>query len=232
MWVSVSITPEANYGAVAEHAVGLMIACAHRFLPLHAAGAKGDWAIRNTLATNTLFGKTVGILGLGRIGRKVAMICEKGLDMKVLGYDPMVSAVPGLDTLEMAGSIQEIFTRADVVSLHMPYTPDSHGLVNRDVLRGMKDSAILINTARGSLVDENALYEALRDGEIAGAGLDVRMTEPPVGISPLFDCANCIITPHSSALGEEVKDLMGLHAAQEVHRVLSGEKPIWARNTF
>ena len=223
-----SITPQANYYAVAEHAIGLMIACSHQFLALHKKGSVGDWACRNTFETHTLTGATAGIIGLGRIGRRVAEICDAGLKMNVLGYDPYVKSVDSVKSLVMSDNMEDIFRNADVISLHLPYSEEFHHLVDAKMLSIMKPNAILINTARGGFVDEAALYDALKNRRIAGAGLDAREQEPPDCVSPLFELDNVLITPHCSALSVEVSERTSEQAASEVERVFLGQTPQWA----
>ncbi len=223
-----TITPQANYYAVAEHAVGLMIACAHQFPALHKRGSEGDWACRNSFVTHTLNGATVGVIGLGRIGRRVAEICDAGLQMKVMGYDPYVKSVDSVNDMIMVDAMEEIFRKADVITLHLPYSEEFHNLINGKTLAMMKPNAIVINTARGGFVDEDALYQALKSGQIAGAGLDARAQEPPAGISRLFELENIIITPHCSALSVEVSERTGEQAASEVELVALGKAPKWA----
>lgn len=141
-----------------------------------------------------LDGKTMGLIGFGRIGRAVGQIAE-GFGMRVLAHDQYQPAETGFRSLEWC-SMEEIFSRSDVVSLHCPLLPETAGMVNRDTLAQMRPNAFLINTSRGRLVNEDDLVDALRDRRIAGAGLDVLSEEPPPADHPLFAFDNCIITPH------------------------------------
>lgn len=157
---------------------------------------KGQWSGNRDFCywnwpLTELAGKTLGIIGLGRIGRKVAEI-GKAFGMKVCGYDPNP---PGGFRIETVG-LSDLCTRADFISLHCPLTKETRRLIDADALRMMKKSAVLINTSRGGLVDTPALAEALRNGEIAAAGLDVLEDEPPPADHPLFRLPNCRITPH------------------------------------
>ena len=226
IWVS--NTPEALSATVAEHAIGLMLAVGRHYIPLDRAARAGDFAIRNRLAGVDFEGKTLGLVGLGRIGRAVARRAGAGLGMRVLAYDPYLKDAP--EGVETVGTLEELLRAADFVSLHLPATPETRGLIGRAQLELMKADAYLINTARGEIVREPELVEALRAGTIAGAALDVFEQEPPDPANPLFQMENVVVMPHVASLTRECTARMALHSAQGIHEVLSGGRPTWPVN--
>jgi D-3-phosphoglycerate dehydrogenase len=223
--IPVCITPRANALSVAEHVLALMLAWAKRIIPYDAATRKNDWEIRNSYGAFDLEGKTLGIVGMGRIGMLVCQKAQAAFNMKILAYDPLVPQ----DVMEKAGAkvaaIPEILKASDVVTLHVPSTPETRGLIGAAQLQVMKRSAFLINCARGPIVDEAALVQALKDGSIAGAGLDVFDPEPPKADNPLFGLPNVILSPHSAGLTVECVIRMATHAAQAIMDVLEGRRP-------
>jgi D-3-phosphoglycerate dehydrogenase len=223
--IPVCITPRANALSVAEHVLALMLALAKRIIPFDAATRKNEWEIRNSYSAFDLDGKTLGIIGMGRIGMLVCQKAQAAFNMKILAYD---SLVPG-EAMEKAGatvvSIPEILHASDFVTLHVPSTPETKGLIGAAQLKTMKRSAYLINCARGPIVDEAALVKALKDGTIAGAGLDVFDPEPPKADNPLFGVPNVNLSPHSAALTVECDNRMATHPAQANIDVLEGRRP-------
>jgi glycerate dehydrogenase len=165
-----------------------------------------------------LAGLTMGIIGFGRIGRKTAQLAQT-FGMKVLAYDP-VSQVDeeGVGSVEL----ERLFSESDVVSLHCPLTPETEGLVNRERLSRMKESAFLINTSRGPLIDEQDLADALNSGRIAGAGLDVLSTEPPTADNPLLSAKNCHITPHIAWATRSARERLMTAAIENVEAFIKG----------
>ncbi len=224
--IPVCITPRANALSVAEHVLALMLALAKRIIPFDAATRKNEWEIRNSPGAVDLDGKVMGIIGMGRVG---TLVCKKAIgafDMKVLAYDPLVPAA----AMELAGAtavkeIPELIKAADVVTVHVPSSPQTKHLIGEKELAMMKPTAFLINTARGPLVDEAALAKALREKKIAGAGVDVFDPEPPKPDNPLFGLPNIILSPHSAALTAECMIRMATHAAQAIMDVLEGRRP-------
>ncbi len=165
-----------------------------------------------------LTGKTMGLIGCGNIGRAVAKIAQ-ALDMRVIAYDLYPSETPGIEFVDQETVLRE----ADVVSLHCPLTPENEGFVNSETLAKMKATAFLINTGRGPLVNEADLAQALKDGVIAGAGLDVLCVEPPETDNPLFDAPNCFITPHIAWASHESRArLLGI-ACDNIRAFLDGK---------
>lgn len=229
IWVANA--PMSNAVSVAEHTIGFMIAAAHRFSQMDRATRKVDWGVRNAVPCVDLEGKTLGVVGMGRIGRMVAEKVMAAFNMKVLGYDAFLKEDAFPKGAAFA-SVADIFAKADFITLHTPSTPETRGMVNAAMLATMKPTAYLVNCSRGGIVDEPALYEALKSGKLAGAALDVFEQEPADPANPLFTLDNVELSPHTAALTLESLDRMGLHAAMGIHSVLSGGKPEWNVNTL
>jgi glyoxylate reductase len=228
--VCVTNTPDVLTEATAELAFTLLLACARRLGEgerLVRSGAWTGWALDQLLGIG-LAGKTLGIIGYGRIGRALARRAL-GFGMNVIYADPgAAQSAPPAGEPGAAGrgplSINEVFASADAISLHCPLTPETHHLVNADRLARMKPTAVLINTARGGCVDESALIQALRDGRIFGAGLDVYSREPE--ISPgLLDCPRLVLAPHIGSATTEARTAMAQLCADAVISVLRGHRP-------
>ncbi len=219
--IVVANCPGTNAEAVADLALGLMIALARQLPLLDGQVRAGGWGTHRGVE---LWSKTLGLVGLGHIGRAVARRA-RGFDMKVLGYDPYVDA----DAAAAAGiepaPLEELLARADFVSLHTALTPQTRGLIGAAQLATMRPTAYLINTARGGVVDEDALYQALCSGAPAGAALDAFAQEPPCD-SPLLTLPNVILTPHIGAHTAEAIARVGLLAVQNVAHVLRTGEPL------
>jgi D-3-phosphoglycerate dehydrogenase len=222
--VTVVNTPQANSLAVAEHTIGLMLALA-RMIPRASAGMKAGKWLKKELVGVELEGKVLGVIGLGNIGSAVAHRAEL-LGMRVLGHDPQLSP----DELRCWGAepvdLPDMYARADFVSLHVPLTPETRGIVNEQSLGQMKSGVRLICTARGGIIDETALLEALELGHVAGAALDVFAQEPP-GLSALVTHPNVISTPHIGAQTVEAQARVAQDIATEVLAALGGEALRW-----
>ena len=219
--------PLSNTVAVAEHTMMLILACAKKLVYFDNAIRSGDYDIRNRVKGMDLEGKTLGLLGLGKIGGMVAKKAIHGFGMQVIGYDPYLPPERRDPELTYCDTMEEIFAGSDIVSIHMPSTPETRGSINKDLIGLMKPTAYLVNAARGDLIREEELVEALRAGTIAGAGLDVFNEEPPKPDNPLFQLPNVTLTPHNAALTLETTDRMGLHAAIGIDEILSGREPSW-----
>ncbi len=228
IWVTNA--PESNSGSVAEYAVGMLIALARDSVRCDAAARAGDWEYRNRAKRCDLEGKTLGIVGAGRIGSLVARKARFGLDMKILAYDPFVKSVRDVPDAEIVTDIEYVFKNADFISLHLPALAETKKIVDRKLLGLMKPSAYLVNAARGEVVNEEDIYEFLKSGRIAGAGLDVLDPEPPRSDNPLLSLQNVILSPHTAALTAEATLRMALHAARCIDEVLSGKAPSWPVN--
>ena len=216
-------TPAANYESVAEHVLGLMLALAKDIPRLDGRMREGQWD-KLGYRGEELSGKTLGLVGFGRIGRRVRELVEP-LRMPVLVYDPFLpagAATPGVTRVKV---LDDLLKAADIVSLHCPLTETTRGLIGLGQLQSMKKTAWLINTARGAVVDEAALVAALEAGEISAAALDTFSPEPPKDISRLAKAGKVVLTPHIAGVTEQSFIRMGVGAAEGILRVLSGEAP-------
>ena len=220
-------TPGVNSNSVAEQTLAILLGLAKKLKIMDKAVSEGNWKIRSTGKAVDVDGKTLGLIGIGRIGSLVAYKCRQAFNMKVIAYDPYVRQAEGI---ELYSSLDQVFQEADFISIHVPYVEQTHHLVNAKLLNLMKPDAYLINTSRGPLVDEKALIEVLEKGSIAGAGLDVFEKEPPSLDNPLLRLNNVILTPHSSALSRECEMKVHITAAQAVVDFLEGRQPKYIYN--
>jgi len=218
--ITVTNTPSANCNAVAELAVGMMFALARRIAQQAWQVSQGNPA---KISGVELAGRTLGLVGLGSIGTLVATKASK-LGMTVLAYDPYVSPEKAASLNVTLTGLDELLSRADFVSLHCPLTPSTRGILGRRQLESMKSGSYLINTARGGLVDEDALAELLLRGHLAGAAVDDVTTEP-ITESPLLKLKNVIVTPHVGASTQEAIDAMSTEALKNAADVLRGIRP-------
>jgi phosphoglycerate dehydrogenase-like enzyme len=229
--------PVANAGAanaigVAEQALMFMLCLLKRALYFHARTAAGEWAQQEifTLGLMELYGKTLGIVGMGNIGREVAARA-KGFGCRIVYSD--VVALPGDVAAELGAErldLEELLRASDIVSLHVPLTPETTRLIDRERLAMMKPDAYLLNLARGEVVDEAALAEALEEGRLAGAGIDVFTEEPIDPANPLLASDKVFLSPHISGGTNESRVRILAITVDNVNRVLSGEKPLYVVN--
>lgn len=218
--IPVIYAPGSTTATVAEHALMLVLAVARRAALLDRAVKAGDWAMRERIGLGIeLNGKTLGVLGLGDIGRRVAELGQ-AFGMRVVYW----SRASRDDRFEFAER-DDLLGAADVLSVNVALNAETRGLLNRERLALMKPSAIIINTARGDVIDEAALYDALSAGRLAGAGLDVIASDSPRQNNPLWTLDNIVITPHVAALTDVTYRAMCLTTARQVARVLRGEPP-------
>jgi D-3-phosphoglycerate dehydrogenase len=215
--IVVTNTPQANKVAVAELTIALMLALARRLLKQHQVVSGGGWA--RQMGTE-LAGKTLGLIGCGRVGQEVAKRA-RALEMEVVFYDQRTLEVPGARQV----SLDELLAWSDYVSVHVPYTPETHHILDAEAFVKMKDGVYVVNTARGGTVDEVALHEAIVAGKVAGAALDVRPKEPPPPDDPLNTLENVILTPHAGATTREAVLRMAKTATESLLAVLRGERP-------
>lgn len=212
--------PESNVLSAAEHTMGLILAIARNIPQAHAALKSGRWE-RSRWEGIELAGKTLGIVGLGRIGKLVAHRAL-AFDMRLVGYDPFISEERARQLNVEMMSLDQLVAQADILTVHLPKTPETTGLINREVLRIAKPTLRIINVARGGIVNEADLFVALCDGRIAGAALDVFSAEPMTS-SPLFGLDNVVVTPHLGASTREAQDKAGDTVADMVQLALNGE---------
>jgi D-3-phosphoglycerate dehydrogenase len=212
--------PTSNIVSAAELAVALMLAAARHLSPAHAALTRGEWK-RSKYTGIELYEKTVGIVGLGRIGVLVASrLAAFGMD--VIAYDPYVQAGRAAQMGVRMVSLEELMTESDFISVHLPKTAETVGLIGSDEFAIARPNLVVVNAARGGIVDEKALYDALKTGRIAAAGLDVFAKEPCTD-SPLFELENVVATPHLGASTDEAQEKAGIAVARSVRLALSGE---------
>ena len=230
--IPVTITPEANSDSVADHTMALMLSVSRNLLSADRDLKAGRFTRREHYMGLELRGKTIGIIGLGRIGGRVAKRCALGFDMKVLAYDPFISAEDARNRHgELVSQLEPLLRDSDYVSIHAPLTELTENMIAEEELRLMKPEAILLNTARGGIVNETDLYAGLRNHWIRAAGLDVCLKEPPLpDENPLLELDNVIISPHIAGGAKEAAIKMATHAAEEILRVLDGKRPKYPIN--
>jgi len=217
--IVVANAPDSTVVSAAEHTIALLLALARNVPQAHAALKTGSWE-RPRFAGIELAGKTLGVLGFGRIGRQVARRAL-GLGMRVVAYDPYVAQKSFRELgVEAAVSPEDVYMAADVITLHLPLTEQTRGLLGVDAFAWMRDGVRIVNTARGGLVDEAALAEAIQSGKVAGAALDVFDSEPYSG--PLLELDQVVVTPHLAASTTEAQDRAGLIIAEQVAAALEG----------
>ncbi len=228
--VPVCYTPDANTISVAEHVLGVVLTLAKNFHTLDRATREGNWAARDRYGFE-LTGRTFGFIGLGKIGSLAARMCRGAFDAHVLAFDPYLAPSAAADLgVTLVGSLDELLQRSDVVSLHVPLTPETVGLIGARELAMMKPTAYLVNASRGSVVEEKALADALSRAVIAGAALDVYEKEPLPSDSPLLAVPNLLLTPHSAALTHEAMERVLRTMVADVLAVLRGETPRYVAN--
>lgn len=227
IWVTNA--PDSTTNSVAEFTLGAIIAVAKRSFLLNKAIKENNFFYKNTHKGVDLIGKKLAIIGFGRIGRAVAQKAHDGLEMELIAYDPYAKpeTIPDYVTLV---DWETAFKTADFVSLHMPLTKDNRGFIGRKEFEMMKPDAYFVNCARGEVVNEPELIQALNEGQIAGAFVDVYEQEPPVVDNPLLSMENVSVTPHMASNTVECMRLMATQAASQIHKVLSGGQPDWPVN--
>jgi D-3-phosphoglycerate dehydrogenase len=212
--------PTSNIHSAAEHALALLLAAARQIAPADASLREHKWK-RSSFSGTEIFGKTAGVVGLGRIGQLVAARLA-AFGTHVVAYDPYVSAARAAQLGIELLSLDDLLGRADFISVHLPKTPETAGLIGKEALAKTKPGVIIVNAARGGLIDESALAEAVLSGHVRGAGLDVFSTEPCTD-SPLFELPQVIVTPHLGASTAEAQDRAGTDVAASVKLALAGE---------
>jgi len=219
--VVVTFAPNTNHGSVAEHTFALMLALAKNLITQHAGTAAGRWPRGSTLPLRT---QTLGLVGLGRIGKAMTTRAQ-AFGMTVIGHDPYADQQWAAEAGVELVTLEALLERSDFVSLHLPAIPTTRHLINAAMLARMKPTAFLINTARGSVVDEKALFDALVNRRIAGAGLDVFEQEPPAADNPLLQLDNVVLTPHAAGTDYRARDDMAHSAAEAIVALYRGEWP-------
>ena len=218
--VMVVNAPTSNIVSAAELAIALLLASARFVSPAHAALKNGKWA-RSKYTGAELFEKTLGVVGFGRIGQLVAHRMQ-AFGMKVIAYDPYLQPARAAQLGVELVSLDEVLAKSDFITIHLPKTKETANLINSDALKKVKPTVRIINAARGGVLDEAALYDAIKEGRVAGAGLDVFATEPCTD-SPLFGLDQVVATPHLGASTDEAQERAGIAVAISVRKALSGE---------
>ena len=218
--VMVVNAPTSNIISAAELTVGHILSLARHIPAAHGALAQGQWK-RSKYSGVELYEKTIGIIGLGRIGALIAARLQ-AFGTNIIAYDPYITSARAQQLGVRPVSLDELLEQSDFITIHMPKTPETTGMISEAQFKLMKPSAYIVNVARGGLIDEDALYAALTAGTIAGAGLDVFVNEPPTG-SPLLGLENIIVTPHLGASTDEAQEKAGVSVAKSVRLALSGE---------
>ncbi len=216
--------PGSNAAAVAELAFAQMLSLTRHTHEADAAVREGRWSDSVKLFGTELAGKTIGIVGFGNIGSRVAMRA-RAFEMEFMAYDPYIPETYINAMRGKPASLDELLTESDFVTIHCPSTEETRGMIGARELGLMKPTAVIMNLARGGIIEEQALYEALRDKRIAAAAVDAMAQEPPDPNHPLFSLSNVLLTPHIGGSTYEASDRGEWGAAQEVVRVLSGERP-------
>ena len=222
--IPLAVTGTANSPSVAEHAMMFMLACAKRLLPTDQRTRSGDFLkARQELGRVELLDKKVLIIGFGRIGKIVAKRCQ-GFDMQVLACDPFIDQ----QTIRDAGvtpveNFRDVLSEIDYLTIHVPLSEETENLIDAGELALLKPTAILVNCARGGIINENALYDVLKNEKIFGAGIDVFAIEPTPGDHPLFSLDNVLVNPHAAASAIECLERMGVQAAQNILDLFDGK---------
>lgn len=222
--IPVVLTPGANNHSVAEHTVAMLFALSKNLVEGHNEQMKGNYAIRNKGVAFELLDKTIAVLGLGAIGSDVAKLC-KAIGMRVIGYDPFMPA----EKIEAMGCVpasdyRAVLPECDFVTVHMPLLDSTRGMIGEMEIAAMKPTAMIVNCARGGIIDEKALTAALNEGRLAGAGIDCFEKDPPDADDPLLNAKNVIASPHSAAQTKEAVVRMHQMCVEGCLTVLRGEK--------
>jgi D-3-phosphoglycerate dehydrogenase len=221
--VTVVNVPDYSVEEVSTHTFALMLACLRRIPTFDRSVKRGEWKWAVGQPIRRLAGSTVGLVAFGKLASRFAAKL-RGFDIDVIAYDPYAPEYRMGDLGVESVTLETLLGDSDIVSLHAPLTDETRGMIDADALDRMHDDALLVNTARGGLVDEAALYDALDSGDLGGAGLDVRKPEPP-GDSPLHDLDSVVCSPHVAWYSEESRVELTQTVAEDVIRVLRGEEP-------
>jgi D-3-phosphoglycerate dehydrogenase len=215
---------------VANHTLTLLLACHRKIKRLMAETSSGGWDYNVCKPVPDLSTSTLGIIGLGKIGRTLAPRAQ-ALGLRVLAYDPYLDDdIFDLLRVERCYDLEELLPRADFLSLHVPLSAETFHMIAEPQIGLLKPGAVLINTCRGKVVEERALYRALQSGRLSAAGLDVLENEPPALDNPLLNCSNAIVTPHTAWYSEQSTERLKEQGMEEVIRVLNGERPRYIVN--
>ena len=227
--VCVAHVPDFCYDEVADTTWMLLLATARRLASAERHVRGGGWSPSALLPMHRLRGRTLGLVGFGHIARGVADR-GRGFGLRIIAFDPYVTGAAMAELQVEKVSLDDLLARADVISLHTPLSDETHGLIGRAAFAAIKPGAILINTSRGRVVDEEALVAALRSGKLAGAGLDVLWTEPPARDHPLLQMDNVVLTPHYASTTVEALEELAQKVSRQIVQLLRGEWPAYLAN--
>lgn len=229
--IKVVNAPTGATQSVAELAIAFMLSLSRNISKADFSMKKGEWA-KKKLIGSEIFGKTLGLIGCGNIG-KITAKYAMSFNMSVIGYDPFISKEDMYkDGIRKVEKLEDLMSKSDYISLHLPHFESTHHIVNIEMLSKMKKNAYLINCSRGGTVDEKALFKILKEGKIAGAGIDVFENEPPID-NPLLNLDNVILTPHIGANTKEGQIKAGTVCAEQIIKVLNGNEPeFWVNKKF
>ncbi|QOS14096.1 putative D-2-hydroxyacid dehydrogenase (plasmid) [Haloferax gibbonsii] len=221
--ITVVHTPAYCIEEVSTHALTLLLACARKLRQLDNSVRSGDWDWSVAVPLERLAGQTLGLVAFGKIPRRLV---EKvaGFDFNIVAYDPYVDAREMVDYGVSKVTFEELLSQSDMISVHAPLTPETSGLFDVDAFEQVKDDAVIVNTGRGGVLDESALYEALSEGRLRGVGLDVMAEEPP-GESPLFELENVLVSPHTAWYSEQSQEDAQEAVTRNIVEVLNGKSP-------
>ncbi len=223
--IRVVFAPLANSLSVAEHAMALILALAKKLPYMESEYQDDNYAIKNSVLLSEVSGKTLGLIGMGRIASHLSSMAYRGFGMRVVAYDPYIPSDQVIEGVTLVDDRDELLRMSDYVSIHIPSTKETKKSIGAREFKLMKNSARLINVARGSILDERELIAALEKGEIAGAGLDVTDPEPASMDNPMFSMDQVILTPHCAASTEEAMVRMVYDSVYGIHDVLTGRDP-------
>lgn len=223
--IAVVCVPDLWIREVANHAFALILACNRKLLRLDASIRSDNWAPIIPGPVGSIHGETLGIVGFGRIGRTLSARA-RAFEMKVIAYDPYLPKEVFSEYGVESVTFDELLKVSDYISVHSPKTEETTNLFDKSVFNKMKNTGYLINTSRGSVINQKDLIQALKNGQIAGAGLDVLEQEPPLNNDPILDMENVILTPHSSYFSDEAIRELPVRCGREVGLVLTGKRPL------
>lgn len=223
--IPIVYTPGVNSNAVAEHTMGLMLALARHVVDGTGVVKSGQPYLREDFVGSELAGKTLGVIGLGRIGSRVTLTAVNGFGMTVIAHDPYISREECSLPVTFRDTLAELLAEADFITLHVPLTPETRGMIDRRTLELVRPGCRLVNTSRGPVVDGAAVAGALHDGQLAGAGLDVFEEEPLPAGHPLVTAPNAVLTPHLAGSTREAMEQVSVSVATDLIAILEGRVP-------
>jgi D-3-phosphoglycerate dehydrogenase len=224
--ICVTITPDGSTQSVAEHSLALMLALCRHIQDADRSIRTNQWSMRQQILAPDVQSLTLGIIGLGRIGGRLAQMAKCGVGMRVIAYDPFISKETILNRhAEPCETLEDLLAQADVISLHVPGNRETRHMLNHEKFECVKRGAMLINTARGSIVSEVDLVNAIQTGQLSGAALDVFENEPVSPLNPLLNLPGVILSPHFAGISTDSLRRIGIQAAEQVHQALLGSRP-------